>query len=112
MSYQSPWVDVYASMTYDTLAGNYLSPYFPSGSFTYGLPALVINGKYISDTLYPYTKQISQIPKQKVTPQASIVLSLKSSSTANPLVVNYEVTFAAGGRPAERLAWCTSSVDW
>jgi hypothetical protein len=97
VTYSSPWVDVYASMTYDTLAGNYLQPYFPSGSFTYGLPALFINAQYVKDTLYPYTKAISQIPKSRVTPQASIVLSLKSASTANPLVVNYDVTFAAGG---------------
>jgi len=99
VTYSSPWVDVYASMTYDTLAGDYLNPILggSGGSYTYGLPALFINAGYISDTLYPYTKAISQIPKDKVTPQASIVLSLKSASTSNPLVVNYDVTFAAGG---------------
>ena len=98
VTYSSPWDDVYASMTYDNLAGDYLQPILGgSGSYTYGLPALFINAGYVEDTLYPYTKALSGIPKDRVTPQASIVLSLRSASTANPLVVNYSVTFAAGG---------------
>jgi hypothetical protein len=98
VTYSSPWDDVYASMTYDNLAGDYLQPILGgSGSYTYGLPALFINAGYVADTLYPYTEALSGIPKDRVTPQASIVLSLRSASTANPLVVNYSVTFAAGG---------------
>ena len=99
VTYSSPWDDVYASMTYDNLAGDYLNPILGGngGSYTYGLPALFINAGYVKDTLYPYTKALSGIPKDKVTPQASIVLSLRSSSTANPLEVNYDVTFAEEG---------------
>jgi hypothetical protein len=86
-------------MTWDTLAGDYLNPILggAGGSYTYGLPALFINAGYISDTLYPYTKAIGGIPRAKVTPQASIALSFKGPSTANPLEVNYAVKFAAGG---------------
>jgi len=98
VSYSSPWDDIYASSTYDDLVGNYLqASQSGSGGINYPLPALFINAQYISDTLYPYTKQFSQVFKDQVAPQASIGLSLRSASTANPLVVNYDVTFAAGG---------------
>ncbi len=98
VTYQSPWVDIYASSAYDTVAGDDLSPNFPAGSsYTYGLPALVINAQYFSDTLYPYPKQIAGIPKAKVTPQATIALSLKSASDVNPLVLGYDVALADNG---------------